>query len=141
MSQVSVSDPIARLMMPPSRCRRSFVAIVIFTKTEVAAQRVYASVEHFLRDRLKQTVNHSKSSIRGTDGLEYVGYEVPGCGGQIRMSPKKFTAFKRRASEVFRRQLGRSMKSRYSEFRSYAIGWIGYFSLDQVKTTFTRLDK
>ena len=33
------------------------------------------------------------------------------------------------------------MTSRYAEYRSYAIGWMGYFALDQVKSTFTRLDK
>ena len=33
------------------------------------------------------------------------------------------------------------MKSRYAEFRTYARCWIGYFALDQVKTTFTNLDK
>ena len=35
---------------------------VIFTKREAAAQRVYASVERFLRQRLKLAVNHDKSS-------------------------------------------------------------------------------
>jgi RNA-directed DNA polymerase len=114
---------------------------VIFTKTEVAARRVYASVERFLTERLKLIVNHDKSSIRSTDGLECVGYELRGYGGQIRVSKKKLDAFKRRVSEIFRRNRGRSMKSRYVEYRSYAIGWMGYFALDQVKTTFTRLDK
>jgi len=114
---------------------------VIFTKTEVAAQRVYASVERFLTQRLKLTVNHDKSSIRYCDGLEFVGYEFRGYGGQVRVSRKKLEAFKRRVSEIFRRNRGRSMKSRYAEYRSYAMGWIGYFALDQVKTTFTRLDK
>ncbi len=33
------------------------------------------------------------------------------------------------------------MRSRYAAFRTYAIGWLGYFALDQVKTTFTNLDK
>ena len=33
------------------------------------------------------------------------------------------------------------MKKRYAEFRSYAMGWLGYFALDQVKTTFSKLDK
>ena len=114
---------------------------VIFTKTEVAAQRVYASVERFLRERLKLVVNHDKSSIRQTDALEYVGYEFRGFGGQIRASQKKLDAFKTRASEIFRRNRGVSMKSRYAEFRSYAMGWLGYFALDQVKTTFVNLDK
>jgi RNA-directed DNA polymerase len=114
---------------------------VIFTKTEVAAQRVYASVERFLNTRLKLVVNHAKSCIRRTDGLEYVGYEFRGYGGQIRVSRKKLDAFKRRVSDIFRKSRGVSMKSRYAEYRSFAIGWLGYFALDQVKTTFINLDK
>ena len=114
---------------------------VIFTKTEVAAKRVYASVERFLQQRLKLIVNHDKSSIRKTDGLEYVGYEFRGYGGQIRVSRKKLDAFKKRVSEIFRKSRGVSMKSRYATFRSYARGWLGYFALDQVKTTFADLDK
>lgn len=114
---------------------------VIFTRTEVAAQRVYASVGRFLRERLKLLVNDDKSRIRRADGLEYVGYEFRGYGGQIRVSKKKLGAFKQRVSEIFRRNSGRSMKSRFAEYRSYAIGWLGYFALDQVKSTFTTLDK
>ena len=114
---------------------------VIFTKTELAARRVYASVERFLTERLKLIVNHDKSSIRRTDGLEFVGYEFRGYGGQIRVSKKKLDAFKKRVSEIFRRNRGKSMKSRYAEFRSYAVGWLGYFALDQVKSTFRNLDK
>ena len=113
---------------------------VIFTKTEAAAQRVYASVERFLT-KLKLIVNTDKSSIRKTDTLEYVGYEFRGFGGQLRVSRKKLKAFKDRVSEIFRRNRGVSMKQRYAEFRSYAIGWLGYFHLDQVKTTFSKLDK
>jgi RNA-directed DNA polymerase len=114
---------------------------VIFTKTEVAAQRVYASVERFITTKLKLVVNHDKSSIRKTDGLEFVGYEFRGYGGQIRVSRKKLDAFKQRVSEIFLRKRGVSMAKRYAEFRSYAVGWMGYFALDQVKTTFSQLDK
>ena len=67
---------------------------VIFTKSQAAAQRVYRSVERFLSERLKLIVNHDKSSIRTTDGLEYVGYEFRGFSGQIRVSKKKLAAFK-----------------------------------------------
>lgn len=114
---------------------------VIFTKTEAAARRVYGSVERFLTARLKLVVNHDKSSIRNCDGLEYVGYEFRGYGGQIRVSKKKIAAFKQRVSEIFRRNRGVSMEVRYATFRSYARGWLGYFALDQVRTTFANLDK
>ena len=114
---------------------------VIFTKSQAAAERVYASVERFLKQRLKLTVNHDKSSIRKADGLEYVGYEFRGFGGKIRVSRKKLDAFQRRVKEIFRRNRGKSMKQRYAEYRSYAQGWLGYFALEQVKSTFTKLDK
>lgn len=114
---------------------------VIFTKSELAARRVYASVERFITTKLKLVVNHDKSSIRKTDGLEFVGYEFRGLGGQIRVSGKKLDAFKFRVSQILRRKRGVSMKQRYAEFRSYAMGWLGYFALDQLKTTFSKLDK
>ena len=113
----------------------------IFVKSEAAAQRVYGSVERFLKQRLKLTVNHDKSSIRKTDGLEYVGYEFRGFVGRIRISGKKLRTFKRRVTEIFRRNSGRSMESRYEEFRSYARGWLSYFALEEVKTTLRDLDK
>ena len=114
---------------------------VIFTNSEAAAQRVYRSVERFLDKRLKLIVNHTKSSIRKTDGLEYVGYEFRGTGGQLRVSPKKLDAFKQRAKETFRRKRGVSIRTRFAEYRSYARGWLGYFGLAQVKSAFMRLDK
>lgn len=114
---------------------------VIFTKSEAATHRVYASTVRFIATKLKLVVNHDKSSIRRADGLEFVGYEFRGYGGQIRVSGKKLEAFKLRVAEIFRRNRGVSMQSRYAEFRSYAAGWLGYFSLDQVKSTFTNLDK
>ncbi|MDB2686725.1 reverse transcriptase domain-containing protein [Mariniblastus sp.] len=114
---------------------------VIFTNSEAAAQRVYRSVERFLDKRLKLIVNHTKSSIRKTDGLEYVGYEFRGTGGQLRVSPKKLDAFKQRAKETFRRKRGVSMRTRFAEYRSYARGWLGYFGLAQVKAAFMKFDK
>ena len=114
---------------------------VIFTKSQAAAQRVYRSVERFLSERLKLIVNHDKSSIRKTDGLEYVGYEFRGFSGQIRVSKKKLAAFKQRATEILRRNRGISMRTRLNEFRSFARGWLAYFKLAQIKTTFRNLDK
>ena len=113
----------------------------IFVKSEAAAQRVYGSVERFLTKRLKLIVNHDKSSIRKTDGLEYVGYEFRGFVGRIRISGKRLKTFKQRVKEIFRRNRGCSMDWRYAEFRSYARGWLSYFALEEVKTTLRELDK
>ncbi|MEM9942279.1 MAG: reverse transcriptase domain-containing protein [Planctomycetota bacterium] len=113
----------------------------IFVKSKAAAKRVYGSVERFLTQRLKLKVNHDKSSIRRTDGLEYVGYEFRGYGGQIRSSQKKLRAFRQRFEEIFRQSIGRSMQSRFAEYRFCARGWLSYFALEQVKSTLRDLDK
>ncbi len=112
-----------------------------FTTSKAAAQRVYRSVKRFLGERLKLIVTHVKSSIRTTDGLEYLGYEFRGLSGQIRMSRKKLAAFRQRATEILRRNRGISMRTRLNEFRYYARGWPGHFGLDQGKSTFRDLDK
>ncbi|QDT04875.1 hypothetical protein K227x_32720 [Rubripirellula lacrimiformis] len=103
---------------------------MIFAKSDAAAHRAYANVERFLTLTLKLQVNRDKSSVCKTQSLEYVGYEFRGFGGQFRVSRKKLKAFKQRASEIFRRNRGISMMKRFTEFRSYAIGWLGYFQLD-----------
>jgi RNA-directed DNA polymerase len=121
------------LVLTPIKYKRSFAVVI--------ASALYASVERFLTTQLKLTVNRDKSRIGKAEGLECVGYEFRGYGGQIRVSRKKLDTFKERASDIFRKNRGVSIKSRYAEFRSYARGWPGYFALEQVKTTFTDLDK
>lgn len=84
---------------------------------------------------------HDQSNIRKTDGLEYGGYEFRGFGGQFRVGQKKLVVFEQPAAEVLRRKRGVSMRTRLNEFRSYARGWLAYFRLAQVKSTFRDLDK
>ena len=60
----------------------------MFTKTEKAALRVFESVERYFTRKLKLVVNHAKSCVRSTDGLEFLGYQFIGYSGQMRVSPK-----------------------------------------------------
>ena len=76
---------------------------LVFTKTEKSALRVFASVERYLTRKLKLVVNHAKSCVRSTDGLEFLGYQFTGYGGQMRVSPKNFDKFKQRVRELTRR--------------------------------------
>ncbi len=69
---------------------------LVFTKTEKAALRVFESVERYLTRKLKLVVNHAKSCVRSTDGLEFLGYQFIGYSGQMRVSPKNLDKFKQR---------------------------------------------
>ena len=114
---------------------------LIFTRTAIAAQRVFRSVEKYLTRKLKLVVNRDKSCSRSTNGVEFLSYQFHGYGGQIRVSPKSLTKFKQRAREILNRNHGKSTRQRMKELTWYLRGWIGYFALEQRKSLFDTLDK
>jgi RNA-directed DNA polymerase len=113
----------------------------VFVRTPEAARRVYHSVERYLTQRLKLVINQQKSQICSANGVEFLGYQFHGFGGQIRVSDKNVRKFQRRAKEITRRNRGVSMSARLKELGRYVRGWAGYFCLDQRKTLFKELDK
>lgn len=114
---------------------------LVFTKSEQAAKRVYASIGNYLTRKLKLVVNHQKSQTCSTDGVEFLGFIFRGYSGQIRVSPKKIKKFKDRIREITRRNRGISMQARLDELRRYIQGWVGYFRLVPVKTFYADLDQ
>lgn len=114
---------------------------LVFVRTPAAAQRVFISVERYLTRKLKLVVNHDKSQICSTNGVEFLGYQFHGFGGQIRVSDKNVLKFQRRAKEITRRNRGVSMSARLQELSQYVRGWMGYFCLEHRKTLFQGLDK
>ena len=114
---------------------------LVFTNTSEAAQRVARSIETYLTRKLKLVVNHQKSRLCPTDGVEFLGFSFVGSGGNFRVSPKNQKKFKDRVREITRRNRGVSMPDRLLELRRYLQGWVGYFSLVPMKTYFEILDK
>lgn len=114
---------------------------LVFTKTSEAARRVARSIESYLTRKLKLVVNHQKSRVCPTAGIDFLGFAFEGYGGQIRVSRKNERKFQNRVREVTRRNRGVSMRQRYTELRQYFPGWVGYFSLVPIKTPFIELDK
>ena len=114
---------------------------LVFTKTSEAAQRVARSIENYLTRKLKLVINHQKSRICKTAGVEFLGFAFEGYGGHFRVSPKNQQKFKDRVREITRRNRGVSMSHRMLELRRYFQGWVGYFSIVPMKTYFEDLDK
>lgn len=114
---------------------------LIFVRSELSARRVFNSVECYLTRELKLVVNRDKSRVCRTDGVEFLGYQFYGYGGQIRVSPKSIKKFKQRSKEILTRNRGISMRKRFVELRLYLRGWIDYFVLEQRKSLTLTLDK
>jgi RNA-directed DNA polymerase len=113
---------------------------LVFTKTRIAARRVYISVGRYLTRKLKLVVNRQKSRICSTDGVDFLGFLFEGYGGHIRLTPKNIKKFKDRIREITSRNRGVSMTQRFRELRQYLQGWMGYFSLVPHRTSFSRFD-
>lgn len=114
---------------------------LVFTKTEKAAQRVFESVERYLTRKLHLVVNHQKSRVCSTKGIEFLGYQFTGYSGHYDVSPKNIAKFKQRVQEITRRNRGVSISSRYEALGWYLRGWCNYFSLVEIKTFYVNLDK
>lgn len=114
---------------------------LIFVRSELAAKRVFTSVERYLTWKLKLVINRDKSCVCPTAGVEFLGYQFHGFGGQIRVSPKNAKKFKNRCKDILRRNRGLSMRKRLAELRLYLRGWVNYFVLDQRRTFMVSLDK
>jgi RNA-directed DNA polymerase len=114
---------------------------LVFTKTEKSSLRVFASVERYLTRKLKLVVNQAKSCVRSTNGLEFLGYQFTGYGGQRRVSQKNLDKFRQRVRELTRRNNGISMTARLKALGYYLRGWTGYFCLVPIKSFFVALDK
>ena len=114
---------------------------LIFVRTEIAARRVFASVERYLTKALKLVVNRDKSRVCRTDGVEFLGYVFHGYSGQIRISEKNLRKFKQRAREITRRTGGITLQHRLFVLSRFARGWIDYFVLEQRKAVTRELDK
>jgi RNA-directed DNA polymerase len=114
---------------------------LVFTKTNAAARRVFESVGRYLTRQLKLVVNLQKSRTCRTDGVEFLGFQFTGYGGQIRVSPKNVLKFQDRVREITRRNRGVSIERRYQELRWYFQGWVGYFSIVPLKSFFDELDQ
>ena len=114
---------------------------LIFVRSELSARRIFRSVERYLTRALKLVVNRDKSRVCKTDGVEFLGYQFHGYGGQIRVSPKSVKKFKQRSKEILTRNRGVAMRKRFSELRQYLRGWIDYFVLEQRRTLTLTMDK
>ena len=114
---------------------------LIFTKTRIAAQRVFRSVEKYLTSKLKLVVNRDKSRVCSTDGVTFLSYRFDGYGGRIEVSSESHLEFKKECRTILNRNHGKSTAQRLQELTWYLRGWINYFALEQRKSVFADLDK
>jgi len=102
---------------------------IILVKSKRAGERVMQSITRFLTQKLKLTVNATKSKVAEISQCKFLGFVF--IGKQIRWSESAFQEFKRRVRELTGRSWGISTKHRLRKLAEYLRGWMNYFGISE----------
>ncbi len=114
----------------------------IYVRSQRAGERVLASVEGFLKDRLRLTVHRQKSAVDRPWKRKFLGYTFTmHFQPKLKVAPQSVARFKSRLRELFRQGRGRSLRSILAVLRPKLTGWAAYFRKSEVKQAFEDLDQ
>jgi RNA-directed DNA polymerase len=114
----------------------------IYVRSQMAGERVMASVEQFLAKRLKLKVNRAKSAVARPGARKFLGFSFTGGREpRRRIAPQAIDRFKKRVRELTRRTRGASLPQIVKELSVYLIGWRGYFGFCETPSVLRALDQ
>jgi RNA-directed DNA polymerase len=104
----------------------------IHVRSELAGQRVMASITRFIETRLKLQVNTAKSAVGRPWERSFLGFTM-GKARTVRrcIAPKSIARFKSRVRELTQRSRGVSMARVIQDLNPVLRGWAGYFGISQ----------
>jgi len=114
----------------------------VFVKSKAAGERVMASLERFIEERLRLTVNRDKSAVGRPWKRKFLGYTVTtNRKPKLKPDPKSVKRLKTKLKELFRRGRGWSLARTIRELSPILRGWGHYFRLADVEGVFEELDE
>jgi RNA-directed DNA polymerase len=112
----------------------------VYVKSEVAGQRVMASLECFLEDRLRLKINRNKSAVARPWERKFLGYSVTVRKARLKIAPQSCQRLKAKLRPILRSGRGRNLGAVIREINPIIRGWIAYFRLAEVKEAIEDLD-
>jgi len=114
----------------------------VYVKSKAAGERVMASLERFLKKRLRLKVNRGKSAVDRPWKRKFLGYGTT-AGKKPRLKPDKKSVkrLKSKLKTLFRRGRGKSLARTVEELNPVLRGWVNYYRLADVKGVFEELDQ
>jgi RNA-directed DNA polymerase len=114
----------------------------VYVRSKAAGERVLASLERWLAQRLRLRVNRDKSGVARPWTRKFLGYSVTwDRAARLRVSPAAVTRLKTKLRDLLRQGRGRRLAAVVADLNLATRGWVGYFRLAEVKATFEELDK
>jgi len=114
----------------------------VYVRSKRAGERVMASLERFLRDRLRLQINRDKSAVARPWSRSFLGYTVTTHRQpKLKVAPTSVKRLKEKLRALFRRGRGRSLYHVCRELGPVIRGWVAYYRLSEVKASFEMLDQ
>jgi RNA-directed DNA polymerase len=114
----------------------------VYVRSQAAGERVLTSLERWLAQRLRLRVNRDKSGVARPWTRKFLGYSVTrDRAARLRVSPAAVMRLKTKLRGMLRQGRGRRLAMVVVDLNLAMRGWVVYFRLAEVKTTFEELDK
>ncbi len=114
----------------------------IYVRSKRSGERVLESVERFLKDRLRLTVNRQKSAVDRPWNRKFLGYTfTTHFQPRLKVAPQSVQRFKAKVRTMLRRGRGQNLGQVLEELRPVLVGWVGYFRKSDVRSVFEDLDQ
>lgn len=109
--------------------------VMIYVKSEYAANRVMNSVSRWLKEHLKVEVNVTKTKVTKPNGVKYLGFGFYQKYGRWNPKPhlKSIEKFKAKLKLLSKRSWSVSLKERIKKINYVIRGWINYFRIANMK--------
>jgi hypothetical protein len=105
----------------------------IYVRSELAGQRVMASVKSFIERRLRLKVNEAKSAVARPEERHFVGFRLrrqPLDGNvEVLLSKRSKDRIDAKIRELTPRNWGCSVDACIKQVNVYLLGWIGFFGI------------
>jgi RNA-directed DNA polymerase len=113
----------------------------IYVATRASGDRVMASLTQFLSERLKLTVNGTKSAVDRPWKRSFLSYSMTWHRKpRLTVAKKATSRLKANLKTTFRRGRGKNIQTTVEEMTPKLRGWIAYFRYSEVKGIFEELD-
>jgi len=113
----------------------------IYVRSQVAGERVKASLTRFVSERLKLTVNEAKSAVARPWARKFLGYSLTGHQApKLRIAPASLKRLTGKVRDVLQGARGRSVRNTIAELNPVLRGWAAYFKLAETKKPLETFD-
>lgn len=113
----------------------------VYVKSKRAGERVLASLTRYLSKRLRLVVNREKSAVDRPWKRSFLSYTVTWHRQpKLKVAPQAQKRFKQSVRELLSGGWGRRLSTVIARLKAKLAGWVRYFRLVEVKSTFEVLD-